>query len=286
MQPLAFEYHAPRNINDAISLLEKYPEGKILAGGQSLIPLMKLRIVSFPHLIDVTRIDELRHIRLGSYIRIGAAVTIGELESKGKIPHGIIREAASQIADPLVRNMGTVGGNISHGDPSNDMPAVMIALKAKMKIMGPGGEREVNADDFIVDSFTTVLEEGEMLAEVEIEGAAARSGGGYVKQRKSAGDFSIAGVASQMSFDSRGVVRTAGIGLTSVAPKPIRAVKAEAFLVGKELDENVLQEACDLIVDASDPAGDYYGSADFRKKVLWRVAMRALINAKKNAGVN
>ncbi|MEM4119324.1 MAG: xanthine dehydrogenase family protein subunit M [Thermoplasmatales archaeon] len=286
MQPLPFEYHVPESVNEAIYLLEKYPDAKILAGGQSLIPMMKLRIASFPHLIDITRIRDLNYLSRGSTIEIGSIITVGELERIEGKGFEIIREAASQIADPLIRNMGTIGGNIAHGDPSNDMPAVMMAMKAKFVITGPKGKRVVPADRFITEPYTTILEEAEILTDIRIDIPTTKSGGSYVKQKKSAGDFSIAAVASFVSLDTSGRVKDAGIGITSVSPVPKRAEKAEKFLVGKNLDEDSIREACDLIIEESSLFDDINGSAEYKKKVLWRVARRSLINSRERALVS
>lgn len=280
MHPSSFEYFAPKSMEEAIGLLTKFGEdAKIMAGGQSLIPLLKLRMASFPYVIDISRIEGLDYIEeKGKFLEIGALTTMIEIEDSELIKerYRILREAAVQIADPLVRNRGTIGGNISHGDPSNDMPAVIIALDGKLEITGKQGKKVIDADSFITDSFTTVLQEGEIMSKIMIPMFDASSGGCYIKQKKNAGDFSVAAIAVHLSIDKEDRVRRAGIGLTSVGPRPLRAEKGERFLEGKRINDSVAREAANIIVSESDPTSDFYGSADYKKKVLNRIAVEAI----------
>lgn len=280
MHPSSFEYYAPNKMEDVLSLLSKYGEdARILAGGQSLIPLLKLRLASYPYIIDISGIREMNHVEEDKLLlRIGALTTINDIADNDiiKNKYQILHEAALQIADPLVRNRGTIGGNISHGDPSNDIPAVMIALKAKLVIIGENGTRNVSSDKFILDTFTTALQVGEILKEIHIPAIKSGSGGCYVKYKKNAGDFSIAAIAVFLNLDEDEVVAEAGIGLTSVAPKPVRAVKAEDYLKGKRIDRATVREACEIIVNESDPVPDFYGGADFKKKVLRKIGEEAI----------
>ena len=280
MHPSSFEYFAPTRMEEALSLLSKYGgEAKIMAGGQSLIPLLKLRIATFPYVVDISRIrgmDQIKEER--GFLEIGALTKISELEDSEIIKEKfqILHEAATQIADPLVRNRGTIGGNISHADPSNDIPAVAIATKAKLEVVGSKEKRTLNADSFITDSFSTALEEGEILSKILIPIPDTRSGGCYIKQKKSAGDFSVAAIAVQMTLGDDDKVRSAGIGLTSVASKPIRAVKAERYIEGKRIDNSVVKEMTKIVVSESDPSTDFYGTAEFKKKILARIAEDAI----------
>ncbi len=280
MHPSSFEYFAPTKVEEALELLSKYgEEAKIMAGGQSLIPLLKLRIAAYSYVIDISRVEGLNKIReTGDFLEIGALTTVNELEENElvKEKYRILHEAAVQIADPLVRNRGTVGGNISHGDPSNDLPAVAIATKAKLEIVGKKGKRVVDADSFITDSFTTSLEEGEILGKVLVPIPEVSSGGCYIKQKKSAGDFSVAAVAINLVLAEDETVKSAGIGLTSVAPKPTRAKKAERYIEGKKINDSVAREAARIIVSEAEPSTDFYGSADYKRKVLGRIAEEAI----------
>jgi len=267
-------------MEEAIDLLTKFGEdAKIMAGGQSLIPLLKLRMASFPYVIDISRIQGLDYIEeKGKFLEIGALTTLSEIEDSELIKerYRILWEAAAQIADPLVRNRGTIGGNISHGDPSNDMPAVIMALDGKLEITGKQGKRVVEASSFITDSFTTLLQEGEILSKFMVPVFDGSSGGCYIKQKKNAGDFSVAAIAVHLSIDKEEKVRRAGIGLTSVGPRPLRAEKGERFLEGKRINDSVASEAANIIVSESDPTSDFYGSADYKKKVLNKIAVEAI----------
>jgi len=280
MNPSSFEYYAPKRIDEAFEILAKHDgEAKILAGGQSLIPLLKLRLTSIPYLVDISGIGDMKYIRESpDALRLGALTTMDDLEIsdviRGKYP--IIFDAASNVADPLVRNRGTIGGNISHGDPSNDMPAVMLALGASFVIAKSDGNRTVGADKFFIDSFTTALEYGEILREIIIPKYSGNEGGCYIKNKKTAGDFSVAGIAVQLKLDRSGKVERAGMGMTSVGPKPIRAVKAENYLRGKKIDDSAAQEAARLVVADSDPSSDFYGTSEFKKRVLEKIAIDAI----------
>ncbi len=290
MHPSSFEYFAPRRIEEAFDLLAKHDgEAKILAGGQSLIPLLKLRLTSIPYIVDISRIEEMNYIREShNELHIGALTTIDDIENsasiRGKYP--IIFDAASNIADPLVRNRGTIGGNISHGDPSNDMPAVMLALGAKFTIASARGDRVADADGFFIDTFTTALEYGEILREITIPGKGSHEAGCYIKNKKTAGDFSVAGIAVQIRFNNSGTIEKAGIGMTSVSPKPIRATRAENYLKGKKVSDSVVREASRLVVSESNPSTDFYGTVEFKKQVLAKIAEDAIYMATDRAEEN
>jgi len=280
VHPTSFEYFAPTKMEDALQLLSKYgDDAKVMAGGQSLIPLLKLRIASFPYVVDISGLKGLNQIvERGDYLEIGSLTTISELEENDlvKEKYQALHEAAGLIADPLVRNRGTIGGNVSHGDPSNDIPAVIIALKAKLELAGLRGIRNVEADSFVTDSFTTVLEKGEILKRILIPISGNNSGGCYIKHKKSAGDFSVAAVAVHLRIEDNERVKSAGIGLTSVAPKPLRAVRGESYLEGKKLTDSTVREAAKIVVSESNPSSDFYGSVEFKKKVLGRITEEAI----------
>lgn len=283
LTPNDFEYYAPSTVLEAIDLLEKYgDEAKILAGGQSLIPLMKMRFAEINHLIDISKIEELAYIREdGNRLKIGALTTVDELEASNTIKKGykLILEAAEQIADPLVRNMGTVGGNISHGDPANDLPSVMLSLGATFMIQGKNGSREVKAEDFFLDSLMTALEPNEILYEIRVPKQEKGSGGAYIKHKKVAGDFSVAACASNITVDKDGKITDVAVGLTAVGPTALKSGKVSQFLVGKKLDDGLATQAAREIAEESDPVSDFYGSVNFKKKVLRVIVKESLLKA-------
>ncbi len=280
MIPRPFEYFAPESLEDAISLLTRFQgEAKVLAGGQSLVPLMKLRIASPPYIVDINGVKGLEYIRdSDGLLTIGALTRISDLERSGilveKVP--IVCDAASQIADPLVRNRGTIGGNISHGDPTNDMPAVMLALDSELVLVGPKGVRAVKANDFFVDTFATAAEPDEILKEVRISLPPPGSGGSYLKLERQAGDFAIAGVAAQVTLDKSGVLKTVGIGLTAVGPTALRAKKAEDSILGEKPSASVIRKAAELAASEARPMSDLRGSPEYKREIVMVLTRRVL----------
>ncbi len=287
LTPSNFEYYTPSTVVEALDLLEKYgDEAKVLAGGQSLIPLMKLRFADIAHVVDISRIEELDYIKEDKdRLSIGALTTVEELESSSTIKNGykLIHEAASQIADPLVRNMGTIGGNISHGDPANDLPSVMLALDATFMVQGKNGRKEIKAEDFFVDSLMTALEPNEILYEIRIPRSEGKFGGAYVKHKPSAGDFSVAAAASAISVDSDGNITKAAVSMTSVGPTQIKSKKVSQILEGKKITEDLAKEAAKAASEESDPVADFYGTVDYKKKVLRFIVKESLMTAYKRA---
>ncbi|MEM0158490.1 MAG: xanthine dehydrogenase family protein subunit M [Thermoplasmataceae archaeon] len=288
MIPKPFEYFAPRTLEDALSFLEEKGENaKIMSGGQSLIPLLKLRLASPDYIVDISRIGGLDFVKsVRGEIRIGALNQLSKLlydPTVGKaLP--ILVDAIKLIADPQVRNMGTIGGNICHGDPGNDLPAVMLALGATFIAMGPKGQRTISSQDFFVDTFQTDLKPGEILTEIVIPDQGANSYGTYLKLEKRAGDFAIAGAAVQVSMKGKTCQRV-GIGLTSVAPKPVKAFEAENQLKGKELNEKNILAATERIDQYLDPASDLRGPADYKREMAKVLVARALRKVSTMAGV-
>lgn len=283
MTPASFDYLSPASLEEALGLLKEHgDDAKILAGGQSLIPLMKLRFTSFPYVIDVSRIKELKYIRReGRKLTIGALTTTAELEESGEVrgEFQIIHDACSNIADPLVRNMGTVGGNLSHGDPGNDLPAVMIALKARFNLQSASGKRSVSAGDYYKDTFTTDASPEEMLVSVEIEIPDGRFGAAYVKHKRRAGDFSVAGVAVAFSVDGSGRLGNAGVGLTSLGPTPLRSAGAEKALEGSKPDGEGVRKAVEAARADSNPSSDFYGSREYKLFVLGKIMEKCVAEA-------
>ena len=283
MIPRSFEYFSPRTLDEAIELLQKLgPEAKLLSGGQSLIPMMKLRLVSPEYIVDINRIPGLDYIsESDGHLKIGALAREYQLESsevvQTKFP--ILAETAKVIADPLVRSQATVCGNLAHGDPANDHPATMLALGATVVATGPKGKREIPIEDFFPGLFTTALEAEEILTEIRIPTPPPKSGGAYLKLERKVGDFATAGVAVQIELDDAGSCKRAGLGLTNVGMTPIKAKQTEAFLAGKKLDEATIQQAAELAASESQPMDDIRGSADYKRDLVRVLTARALTRA-------
>ena len=287
MIPRSFEYFSPRTLDEAVALLQKLgPEAKLLSGGQSLIPMMKLRLVSPEYIVDINRIPGLDYIsETDGHLRIGALAREHQLESsdlvKSKFP--LLADTAKVIADPLVRSQATVCGNLAHGDPANDHPATMLALGAKVIATGPKGQREIAIEDFFPGLFTTALEAEEILTEIRSPCPPPRSGGSYLKLERKVGDYATAGVAVQITFDNSDTCTRAGIGLTNVGMTPIKAKQAETFLTGKKLDEATIQQAAELAASESQPMDDIRGSADYKRDLVRVLTARALQRASERA---
>ncbi len=286
MIPAGFDYHAPRSVADAVKLLgDLGPDAKLLAGGHSLLPMMKLRFAAPAHLIDLGRVPGLRGIaEVGAEIRIGAMTTEDDLLRSpllaSKLP--LLVEGARQIADPQVRCKGTIGGDIAHGDPGNDHPALMLALGASFVLAGPRGERVVAADGFFQGLYATLLEPDEILTEIRVPVPAAGSGWAYRKLKRKTGDFATAATAVQLRMQG-GVVAAVGMALTNVAPTAVKARAAEDFLVGKPLDDASIGEAARLAMSLCDPAPDQRGDAEYKTAMCGEMTRRALRDALQRA---
>lgn len=282
MIPPAFDYHAPKSVGEAISLLGSLgSEAKLLAGGHSLLPMMKLRFAQPAHLIDINRIPELRGIREeGAEIVIGAMTTESELISskllRDKIP--LLGEAAKLIADPQVRNRGTIGGDIAHGDPGNDHPAISLALDASFVLQGPKGRRTVKADGFFHGTYMTELAEDEILCEIRLVPFAAGTGWAYEKLKRKTGDFATAGAAVVMRM-SAGSVSAVRIALTNAAPTALRAVAAEQALIGKPLTDASIDAAAAAAMAITDPGEDLRGDREYKTAMTGQMVKRALRSA-------
>ncbi len=282
MIPPVFDYHAPRSVDDAVKLLASLgDDAKLLAGGHSLLPMMKLRFAEPRHLIDLGKIAALKGItQVGDEVHIGAMTTEHELlNSKllaDKVP--LLVEGAGWIADPQVRYKGTIGGDISHGDPANDHPALMLALDASFVLKGPRGERVVKADDFFLALFSTLLQADEILTQIRIPVPAAGSGSSYTKLKRKTGDFATAASAVVLRLQG-GKVAQVRIALTNAAPTALRAKAAEAALVGKVLDNTSLNEAARLTMLICDPAADQRGDVDYKRAMSGEMTRRALLAA-------
>ena len=286
MLPSRFEYHRAGTLDEALSLLTTHgDDAKILAGGQSLIPMMKLRFASPAHLVDVNRIPGMDGIeeRDGT-LRIGALVRHNALAASDVIRarYPTIGAAAPMIADPIVRNLGTIGGSLSHADPAGDLGSVMLALGATVVLTGSSGERELPIADFLVDTFTTALAPTEMLTEIRVPSPPPRSGGTYLKLERKVGDFATVGVAVALTL-SNGSVARAGIGLTGVGLKNIEAAEAEASLAGAAPGDEPFAEAGRLSAAAANPVSDVRGSADYKRHMVEVYVRRGLARALETA---
>ena len=280
MIPPPFEYLNPNQVSEAISMLQKHgEEAKILAGGHSLIPAMKLRFAMPEYLIDISGIDGLEYIREeDGQLKIGAMTRESSLEESNLIKdnYPLLLDTVKMIADPQVRNMATVGGNLAHGDPANDHPATMIALRASVAVEGPNGRREIGIDDFFPDFFTTALEDNEILTEIRIPASQPGSGGAYQKIERKVGDYAAAAVACQLSLEADGKIQQIGIGLTNVGPVPIRSVGAEGNLRGKTPDDSLIQESGRLAAEECNPVDDLRGSAGYKRDLVNELTQRAI----------
>jgi len=287
MIPPPFDYHAPKTLPDALALLGQFgDEAKVLSGGQSLLPMMKLRFAQPAHLVDIGRIPGLDYIKEeGGFLKIGALAREAGLEAseivRSKYP--ILVDTASVIADPLVRNLATVAGNLAHGDPANDHPATMLALGAEVVATGAKGARTIPITQFFTGLFTTALTPSEVLTEIRIPSPPPGSGGAYVKLERKVGDFATAGAAAFLVVKG-GVIERAGIGLTNVGPTPIKATEAEKFLAGKKPEEATYAEAGRLAAAATKPGADRRGSVEYKKDMARVLTVRALRKAAQRAG--
>ena len=287
MIPPSFEYLRPKTIPEAIKMLEQHGEAaKILSGGQSLIPMMKLRLARPGYLIDINRIAGLSYIREeGGYLKIGGLTREAELELsplvRSKYP--ILADTTHVIADPQVRNLATVGGNLAHGDPANDHPATMIALGAEVVANGPKGERVLPIESFFVSLFLTALAPDEILTEIRVPIPPPRSAGAYLKLERKVGDFATAAVAAQLTLDEKGACQRAGIALTNVGATPVKAKKAEAVLDGREVDDATVTRAAELAAEEAEPSSDLRGPAEYKRGLIKELARRALVLARDRA---
>jgi aerobic carbon-monoxide dehydrogenase medium subunit len=285
--PGAFDYHKPKSLDEAVALLAQHgDEGRLLAGGHSLIPMMKLRLANPSHLIDLRGVAGLAGIEeTDGAIRIGAMTTQAEIIASEllakEIP--ILRETALQIADPQVRYCGTLGGNVANGDPGNDMPAVMMALDASFLVQGPSGERTIPARDYYQGAFTTALAQDEVLRAIRIPLPPAGHGSAYQKMKRKVGDYATAAAAVVLVMDG-GSCRDARIALTNLAAVPLFAEAAGQALVGTTIDDAAIRKAVQAAVAITDPASDLRGPAAFRRHVAGVMVRRAVQRARERAG--
>jgi aerobic carbon-monoxide dehydrogenase medium subunit len=279
MYPAQFEYHTPGTLREALDLLGRFKDdAKLLAGGHSLLPAMKLRLAQPKHLVDLKKISGLSGIKEeGGTLVIGAMTTHYAVESssvvKSKCP--VLAATAGQIGDPMVRNMGTIGGSLSHADPAADYPAAIIALGAELVAEGPKGKRTIKADDFFKGLLTTALAPDEILTEVRVPACGPKVGCAYMKFPHPASRFAVVGVAAVLTVDGSKVTK-AGVGITGAGTKAVRAKGVEAGLVGKALDAATIQAAADKASDGVDVQADLQGSEEYKRHLLKVFARRSI----------
>lgn len=282
MIPAAFDYHSPQSLNEALSLLKQHAgNAKILAGGQSLIPAMRFRLAMPAILIDLNRLDDLRYVEeRGDHLAIGAMTLEHALEASPVVTksYPLLRDTALVIADPLVRNRATVGGNIAHADPANDHPATMLAYGATVVARGPKGERTIGIDDFFTGLFENAMADDEILTEIRIPKPGAGSGGAYTKLERKVGDYAISAAAVQLKLDGN-IVSEARIGLTNVSPVPMRATAAEAELIGKSIGDGVIEAAGKAAAAECDPSPDLRGTVEYKRDITRVMVKRSIQRA-------
>ncbi len=279
----SFQYESPGTLAEAIALLNEHgDEAKVLSGGHSLIPMMKLRFASPGYLIDINNIPGLSDIKEeAGVVRIGALVRESQLEHSDLLAKHfpIFKDVTKLIADPQVRNMGTLGGNLAHGDAANDHPAVMIALGASVVITNAEGEREVPIDEFFYGFYMTAIQQGEILTEIRIPVPASGTGNAYHKLERKVGDYATAGVAVQITVGEDGIVTSAGIGLTNLNPVPLRASRSEEALIGKPLSDETIALAAQFASEDCSPNSDLRGSEEYKRHLTSVLVKRMIAKA-------
>jgi carbon-monoxide dehydrogenase medium subunit len=291
--PARFEYHRPDTLQEALALLDEFGEdAKVLAGGMSLIPLMKLRFASPAHLVDINRIPQMSGIaESDGYLRVKPVTRHNEIARSEVVKRRFpaMAAAAPMIADPIVRNLGTIGGSLAHADPAGDWGSVMIALDAQVVAESSSGRRVIPIDEFFESTFTTTLRPNEVITEISVPSPSGSSGGTYLKLERKVGDFATVGAAVQLSLDD-GRIGRAGVALTAVGPRNVKASEAEARLQGEEPTDEAFGEAASIAAVAADPIDDVRGSAEYKRHVaevfVRRGLSRALELARSSTGSN
>ncbi|MFZ9047011.1 MAG: FAD binding domain-containing protein [Cyclobacteriaceae bacterium] len=280
MIPASFDYSAPSSLEEALKLLNDLgDEAKILAGGHSLIPMMKLRFAEPEHLVDLNNVPGLSEVSIdGSTLTIGAMAREVDVEDSEEVAKvfPIFKDAAKLIADPQVRNFGTIGGNLAHGDAANDQPAVMIALNAELEITGLDGARTVGIDEFFFGFYMTAIQEGEILTKISIPVPSGKCGNAYHKLERKVGDYATAGVAVHLELDDSGTCTYAGIGLTNVNPLPLRAERSQEALVGTKVDDAAIEAAAQMASEDCNPSTDLRGSEDYKRRVVKSITKKMI----------
>ncbi len=279
MIPRPFELHSPSTVTEATSMLKKMSDARVLAGGQSLVPLMKLRLVSPENVVDLGRISGLSYVRKGKdQLLIGSMTTHNDVASSPIVNErcGVLSEAAGSIGDHQVRNKGTIGGTICQADPAGDVPATVLALGAELRVKGPSNERTIDARDFFRGILMTSLRKSEILVEVRVPVLPPRTAGAYVKLSRGASDLATVGVAAVVTLDKAGVCKDARLGLAGVGPTPLRAMKAEDALRGRKPSDDAVAEAGERAAEMSEPASDIRGNAEYKREMVKVYVRRAI----------
>lgn len=286
MIPPQFDYHSPGSLDEALALLAQFgDEAKILAGGHSLIPAMRFRLAMPENLVDINGLSDLAYLKEeGGYLAIGAMTRESALEESQLVQHRypLLADTAAVIADPLVRNLATVGGNLAHADPANDHPATMLAYGADIVVQGPGGARTIPVDEFFTGLFETSMAANEILTEIRIPEPGPGSGGAYCKMERKVGDYAISAVAVQLTL-SADTCANIRIGLTNVNPVPMRATDAEAVLSGHAINDKLIEAAGQAAGNQSDPSPDLRGSAEYKRDLTRVMTKRAIAKAVERA---
>jgi aerobic carbon-monoxide dehydrogenase medium subunit len=285
--PRPFEYVRPSTVHEAVDILSKNVDrAKILAGGQSLIPLMKLRIASPQLVVDINRLPGLDFLKEeGGTLRIGALVRHRDVERSRIVQttYPLLSDAAQVIGDPQVRNLGTAAGSLAHADPASDWGTALLAFESRVDLTGPKGTRTVPIDDFFTDTFATSLGPDEILTEIRVPRPGLRAGGAYAKLKRKTGDFATVATAAQVGLDSKGSVSKVRIALAAVGPTPIRSQRAERFLLGKEPSASVIEQTSKAAVEDSHPSADLRGSEAYKRAMVELFTRRALERAVERA---
>jgi carbon-monoxide dehydrogenase medium subunit len=288
MIPANFTYHRAHSVQDAIALAESLgEEAKYMSGGHSLLPMMKLRFATPEHIIDISKIEGLSFIREeGDLLKIGGLTTQSEMEHSKLIreKYPIFSDAIKLTADPSVRNVGTMGGNIAHGDAANDQPALMLAMRATIVAEGPEGRKTIPIDAFFHGFYMTALEPADVLVEIHVPKAKKRSGGAYYKMERKVGDYATAGVAVYLELDDSGTCREIGIGLTNVSAVPMRVDRAEDLLRGKKITQDLMDQAGAMAAEDCEPTSDLRGSEAYKRSLVHTLTKRMLNKALERAG--
>ncbi len=282
MIPAEFEYHAPTSVQEAIGLLQRYDgEAKILAGGHSLLPLLKLRFLQPTALIDIARIPNLDYIRLeNGKLLVGALTTYNALERSPEVQRiGVLHNVVKQVGDVQIRNRGTLCGSLAHADPAGDPPALAYALDAEFHVQGPNGARTVGVDDWFVDTLQSALEPDEVLTEVALNATTERTGSAYRTFEQPASHYALVGVAALLTLRADGTVERCRVGVTGVGPVAYRAADVEAALQGKQPDEAAIREAAEQVVNGVDVLSDLHASVPYRSHLAKVYTRRALAAA-------
>lgn len=290
MIPAAFDYVRARSTDEAFAHLQQHgPEARVLAGGQSLIPAMRFRLARPAVLVDINSLADLAHLRISDHVlAVGAIARDSDIERApwiGEVRWSLVRDASRLVADPVVRQMGTVVGSLCHNDPAGDWTAVALAARATVVVRGKGGTRRVPIDDFLVDSFATAVGEGEMALGAEFPVPDDRTAGSYQKVERKVGDFATAAAAVQVSLNADGTVRTAGIALSAAGACAVRVAAAEQLLAGQAPSAELIRAASNAAWELSAPQADLRGTVEFKKHLAGVLVARGLRQALARLGV-